>query len=321
MTEQFSESQSAHSPHPDLSVIVTIVDGGAVLTRCLEALCQQVGAPTLEIIVPYDESISEVGALAESFPTIRFLALGALVKADASRGAYAQHGLYDRRRAGGLHAANGRLVAIVEDRGRPKSDWAQAIAALHDGNDYAVVGGAVENGAASVLFWAVYFCDFGRYQPPLDQRDPEYVTDVNICYKREALDKVSDLWNQKYQEPEINWALRRLGRRLYLSDRPIVIEERNPMRLTALLAERVDWGRVFGQIRGREMSRLKCLIWAAATPVIPTILFVRHFRRQLQKRRKIAQFVRAVPAILVLLHFWVLGECIGYCEAALKSRR
>jgi hypothetical protein len=247
--------------------------------------------------------------------------LGTLVAAAASGGAYAQHELYDRRRAGGLHAANGRLVAIVEDRGRPRSDWAQAIAALHEGNDYAVVGGAVENGAESVLLWAVYFCDFGRYQPPLDQRDPEYVTDVNICYKREALYKVSDLWKQKYQEPEINWALRRLGQKLYLSDRSIVIEERVPMRLTALLAERVDWGRVFGQIRGREMSRMKCLIWAAATPVIPTILFVRHFRRQLRKRRKIAQFVYAVPAIVILLHFWVLGECIGYCEAALRSRR
>ena len=29
----------------------------------------------------------------------------------------------------------------------------------------------------------------------------------------------------------------------------------------------------------------------------------------------------AVPAIVILLHFWVLGECIGYCEAALRSRR
>jgi hypothetical protein len=308
-------------PQPDLSVIVTVVDGGATLTRCLEALCNQVGAPPLEIIVPYDETIPEVEALAEHFPTIRFLGLGTLAVGGSSRGAFAQHDLYDRRRAGGLHAATGRLVAIVEDRGRPKSDWAQAITALHEGNEYAVVGGAVENGAESVLLWAVYFCDFGRYQPPLEQHDPEYVTDVNICYKREALDTVRNLWNEKYQEPRINWALRRLDRRLYISDRAVVVEERNSVSVTALLAERVQWGRVFGQIRGREMSRLKSLIWAAAAPLIPTVLFVRHFRRQLQKRRKIAEFVRAIPAILILLHFWAFGECIGYCEAAFLSRR
>jgi len=321
MTEQFSEPQVTDSPRPDLSVIVTVVDGGATLTRCLEALCHQVGAPPLEIIVPYDETISEVGALAEHFPTIRFLRLGALAAVGSHRGAFAQHDLYDRRRAHGLHAVNGRLIAIVEDRGRPKPDWAKEIVALHEGSDYAVVGGAVENGANSVLLWAVYFCDFGRYQPPLDETDPEYVTDVNICYKREALDAVSDLWNQKYHEPEINWALRRLGRRLYLSDRPIVVEERIPIPLTRLLAERIQWGRVFGRIRGRQTTRLKSLIWAATTPVIPAILFFRHLRRQLRKGRNIAEFVRAIPAIVILLHFWVLGECIGYCEAAVQSRR
>jgi len=321
MTEQLRGPQAADPSGPELSVIVTIVDGGATLVRCLGSLSTQVGAPSLEIIVPYDETISYVGALAERFPSIRFLKLGRLVDPGSSRGPFAQHDLYDRRRASGLHAANGRLVAIVEDRGRPKSDWAQAIVALHDGNDFAAVGGAVENGANSVLLWAVYFCDFGRYQPPLEQIDPEYVTDVNICYKKEALDTVRGLWNQKYQEPQINWALRRMGRRLYLSDRPIVVEERNPVSLAVLLRERVQWGRVFGHVRGREMSRLKNLIWAAATPVIPTVLFVRYFRRQLQKRQNITKFLQAVPAIVVLLHFWVIGECIGYCEAAFRLRR
>ena len=321
MTEQSAKPQGTDSSHPKLSVIVTVVDGGATLTRCLEALCHQVGAPTLEIIVPYDETISYVGSLAERFPTIRFLSLGRLVDAGSARGAFAQHDLYDRRRAGGLHAAKGRLVAMVEDRGRPKSDWARAIAALHEGNDYAVVGGAVENGSDSVLLWAVYFCDFGRYQVPLEQIDPEYVTDINICYKNEALNAVRDLWSQKYQEARINWALRRLGRRLYLSDRPIVVEERNPVSLIVLLAERVQWGRVFGQVRGREMSRLRSLIWLAAAPLIPAVLFARHFRTQLQKRRNIAAFVRAMPAIVVLLHFWALGECIGYCESAFRSHR
>jgi hypothetical protein len=321
MTAHLRGPQATDSLSPELSVIVVVVDGGATLARCLEALGSQVGAPSLEIIVPFDDTISYVGALAERFPAVRFVPLGTLADADWPRGAFAQHDLYDRRRAGGLHAARGRLVAMVEDRGRPTSDWARAIAALHEGNDYAVVGGAVENGAHRVLLWAVYFCDFGRYQVPMEQIDPEYVTDVNICYKKEALHSVRDLWSQKYQEAQVNWALRRLGRRLYLSDRPIVVEERNPASLIVLLAERVQWGRVFGQVRGREMSRLRSLIWAAATPLIPPVLLVRHLRRQFQKRRNVAEFVRAMPAIVVLLHFWALGECIGYCESAFRRHR
>ena len=316
MSEQSGTTGADSSPHPVLTVVVTIVDGGATLTACLEALRQQVGAPTLEVIVPYDETISEVAALKERFPEFRFLNLGILVDPRSAKGAFVQHQLYDRRRAAGLRASNGRLIAMVEDRGRPKPDWARSITALHDGHDYAVVGGAVENEAESALLWAVYFCDFGRYQPPLDQPQPEYLTDINICYKRDALQAVHDLWRDRYQEAQINWALRRLGRKLYLSDRPVVVEKRIPESLTILLGERIQWGRVFGQVRGREISRSRCLIWAAGTPLLPTLLLVRHFRRQLHKRRHISEFLRAAPAMVVLLHAWSVGEFIGYWEAA-----
>jgi hypothetical protein len=73
---------------------------------------------------------------------------------------------------------------------------------------------------------------------------------------------------------------------------------------------------VFGQVRGRETSRLRSLLWAATTPALPFLLFVRHFRRQIQKGRNVGKFVAAAPAIFGLLSFWALGECIGYCEAA-----
>jgi hypothetical protein len=204
---------------------------------------------------------------------------------------------------------------MLEDRGRPRPDWAREIAGLIHGSDYAAVGGGVENGADRTVLWAVFFCDFSRYQPPLDTLNPEYMTDVNICYTREALASVAELWDYKYQEARINWALRRQGRQLYLSSRPIVVEERIPIGLVQLFSERVHWARVFGQVRGRESSRMRSLIWAATTPALPFLLFVRHFRRQLQKGRNVGKFLAAGPVIFALLAFWSLGECIGYCEA------
>lgn len=62
---------------PVLSVIVTIVDGGEALGRCLEALDRQDNPPGLEIIVPYDESAAYVSGLAPRFPTTVFLPMGA----------------------------------------------------------------------------------------------------------------------------------------------------------------------------------------------------------------------------------------------------
>ena len=40
-----------------VSVIVTVVDGGATLTRCLEALAAQQHALNIEVIVPFDATI------------------------------------------------------------------------------------------------------------------------------------------------------------------------------------------------------------------------------------------------------------------------
>ncbi len=306
---------------PDLSIVMTVVDGDAALVKGLMALRNQVDAGRLEIIVPYDDTISEMAALAPRFPEVRFVDLGSLHSKGTPLNAYSQHAIYDRRRAGGLRAANGRLVAMLEDRGLPQPGWARAMVALHEEATCAAIGGAIENGAEGSLRWALFFCDFGRFEPPLEESDPEYLTDINLCYRREALESVRALWEDRYFESQVNWALRRNGLRLRVSDKALVVLERRKIGLWSVMNERIQWGRIFGQVRGRETSPLGCLVWAAAAPIIPVVLFTRHFRRQLEKRRNVARFIRAIPATLLLLHCWVLGEFIGYCEAARMPRR
>lgn len=300
---------------------MTIVDGEPALTGGLEALRNQLGGPKLEIIVPYDDTISGIDAIAERFPEVRLVNLGSLHPENTPLNAFTQHTIYDRRRAGGLRMATGRLIAMLEDRGYAQPDWAQNVMALHNNPNYAAVGGTIENGAQGNMRWALFFCDFGRFQPPAEQDDPEYLTDINICYKREALHSVRHLWQYRYQEAQINWALRRAGLHLHLSDKARVVLKRRGISLEAVIKERIQWGRVFGQVRGRETSRTGSLLWAAVAPVLPSVLFIRHFLRQLKKRQKVFEFIRAIPATLLLLHFWALGEFIGYCEAARMPRK
>ena len=298
-----------------------MVEGDPALTRCLESLSRQVDPPAMEVIVPWDDSIPEVGRLAERFPEHRFLALGSLAEGDAPGHPYTAHLLYDRRRAAGLCAARGRLLAMLEDRGFPRPDWARAMVELHDRLPHAAIGGVIENAATGSLRWALFFCDFGRYQPPLEPGDPEYVSDINVCYKRQDLEAVRELWEHRYQEVTVNWALRRAGRGLHLSERPVVVHERRPASLRSMLVERIHWGRIFGQVRAREMSPWARLARAASTPLLPSLLFLRHLRRQLHKRRDLREFVAAIPATLTLLHFWSLGELLGYLEAGLSPPR
>jgi hypothetical protein len=295
-----------------LSVVVTIVDGGAALDRCLRGLAQQHDAPPLEVIVPYDDSVADVGHLPASFPEFRFLPLGSLRTARPIEGAAGQHELFDRRRAAGLSAARGDLVAILEDRGVPRSDWARTIVSLHERLPHAVIGGAIENGCKRALNWAVYFCDFGRYQAPLPEGPAAYVSDVNICYKKAALDRVAPLWRDRYHETTVHWALQRAGETLFLSPGPVVHQIRDHLTLRSLIAERVAWGRLFAYTRARETTVGRRALLAALAPVLPLLLFGRHTSMQFRKRATFGRFVAVSPIVLLLLIAWSAGEMVGY---------
>src|SRR5690349_9687462 len=92
---------------PELSVVVTVVEGGAALSRFLTALLHQENAPSMEILVPLDATVGELLPLQRDFPTVRFLDLGVVETARQSDSASGQHELYDRRRSAALRAAAG----------------------------------------------------------------------------------------------------------------------------------------------------------------------------------------------------------------------
>ncbi len=295
---------------PVLSVVVTIVDGGEVLRHFLDALTHQVGAPTMQILVPYDSSVAETANFQRQFPTVDFLALGVIRTERPIRSAAGQHELYDRRRAAGLAAARGEIVAILEDRGAPRSDWARSVMRLHQ-QPYGVIGGAIEPSASDLLNWAFYVCDFGRYGLPFASGPTSWVSDVNVTYKRRVVEETRDLWKERFREPVVHWALQERGETLYLSSELVVEHRRPPTTLGVLLPERFHWGRLFGHIRAMHLGTSRRLAYALMGPLIPLVLLVRHARTQ-QKKGNLGRYLRAVPATTLLLIAWTTGEVWGY---------
>ncbi|MGV6850110.1 MAG: hypothetical protein ACWA5A_17190 [Marinibacterium sp.] len=300
---------------PDLSIIMTIVDGGNTLRACLEALTRQTGGHNLEILVPYDHMSKEAGAMAADFPDFTFLDLGEVLGGQIPTDDLEKHAFYDTRRSGALHVAKGRLIGIIEDRGYPEPDWADAMIKLHDRHAHGVIGGAVTNGEDKVRNWAVFFCDFGRYQPPLSAENPEYVTDTNIVYKRDTIYSVKDMWDEKYIEASVNWELRRRDAGLLLTDTPITVQHREDLHIGPMLSERFHWARMFGQTRGREISFAQRMKYTLAVPILPFMLLLRHFMRQRQKGHHVGAFIKAAPLTFLLLLAWSAGEGVGYIEA------
>ncbi len=295
-----------------LSVVVAVVDGGEALRRCLVGLSRQQDGPPLELIVPWDASAPEVPGICADYPLAQPLAMGAVATAHAAGSALAAHELYDRRRAAGLAAATGDLVALVEDRVVPREDWSRALTGAH-GMGPDVVGGAVDCRAADLLGWAVYYCDYGRYQPPFIAHAAEWLSDVNVSYKRAALEQTRSLWQQRYQEPLVHGALARAGARMLLSPAPVVDAQRGPLRLGAVLRERVVFARVFAATRAREASTARRALLAAASLALPLLLVARRVReRSARGPLRAKSFLAALPLIALLSCAWSFGELLGY---------
>ena len=294
-----------------LSILIAVVSGKEILRRCLAALQPQLDPADMEIIVPYDRWSRDVGDLAVDFPEVRFHSVDDLGAAFSDRIPSHAHRLYDRRRAVGLALARGRLIAMTEDHAVPAPDWCRQIVAAHE-QPYAVIGGTIENGVDRPMNWALYYCDFGRYGSPLPCGEAEYASDVNLAYKRRALEATRDVWRDAYHETNVHWTLRSRGEVVFLDPRMVVREHRPSIRLGQAYRERIEWGRVFAETRVAECGVRRCLLYAAGTPVLPVLLLIRVARHMSRQGRSAAQMLKTLPLAMCLLTGWALGELLGY---------
>jgi hypothetical protein len=302
-----------------LSIIVTVVSGRDSMRRCLQDLCAQADFQTMEIIVPFDKWSREIGELKEEFGQVLFCFIENLGRAKTENISAHQHRLYDRRRAIGLQIARGKLIAMTEDHARPAANWCAELLKTQR-QPFAVIGGAIENGIDKPLNWAWYYCDYGRYGRPFADEFREYISDVNIVYKRDALEAVREIWELEYRETVLHWAIQKRGGELFLNHRLAVYEERPPMKLSAAMRERLEWGRVFAETRVLTRNGQARLLYAAKTFFLPPVLLQRVIRNMLRQRRSFRQMITAAPLALLLLTAWSIGELTGYLSGSPKEQ-
>lgn len=300
---------------PSLSVVVALISGKRNdLQRCLRALSGQTGPVTLDIIVPFDDPCADVTDLSAEFPHVRFLHATGLDTAAARLGGSREH--HDALRTIGLRAASAELVALTEDHAHAADTWCrELVAALERHPRAAAVGGAVECDSDRLLNWAVWFCDFGRYQNPLPEGPSEFVSDSNVAYRRSALDRVSSAWADDYHETAVHWAMIDAGFELCTTPRVIVWQARSGLVLGGALHERYVWARSFAGTRARLITPPRRWMLALLSPALPLVMTWRAFDTTRRRGRHLARFLRVLPLILLLQLFWALGEFVGYVTA------
>jgi hypothetical protein len=294
-----------------LSVVVAIVDGGDALAECLARLGGGGSSGSLEVIVPWDERC-DVKRARESSPHARFLEIRGPQRRAGADSLLALHERIDRRRAAGLAAAQHEIVALIEDRVVPRAGWARQLVLAHAAHpEAAAVGGAVACGAPRGLARAVCACDYGRYGPPFPPGPALSLSDVNVSYKRGALEATRAIWADRYHESELHRELRARGALLWATPDAVVETQRQGLTLIGLLRERVAFGRVFGWTRARRASIGRRLAWLALAPVLPPLLTARRLAEAARSGSLDGGFVAALPAILLLSCAWVAGEALA----------
>jgi hypothetical protein len=285
--------------HPELSIIVVPMVGQKALPGCLEALHRQShDSPTFEIIVPTDERTGDLGELKAQFPYVQFIDLG-------GKRTYAE------LRAFAVHRAQGEIIAITEDHCRPEPDWCLQIYHAHIA-PYAAIGGVVEKLTPDKpLNWAVYFADYLRYMPPLEAGTASGLTDLNVSYKRSELEAISEVWEYEFHEPSVHQALQERGQQLWLSPDIIVLQQRD-LHWRAALWDRYAFGRLFASTRIAQAGLVKRFVYAGFSIIVPALQVWRTTRHILNKRRCQREYLRALPALILLSSIWAFGEMVGY---------
>jgi hypothetical protein len=217
-----------------------------------------------------------------------------------------------------MAAARGELIALLEDHARPGPRWCATIVEAHR-QAAAAIGGAIDNGIDKPLNWAVYYCDFGRYQNPVPSGETAFASDANTSYKRSALESVRALWERSFREVVVNGALIARGEKVILSPEIVVFQHRSGLRLRSALRERFIWGRSYAITRCELLSHPKRLVYAALSPLLPLVMLSRIASTAWKRRSGFGNFVGSAHFIALLLAGWSLGEGVGYLTGASRG--
>ena len=282
---------------PAVSVVVAAWSGEGPVSRCLDSLEPQRGGA--EVIVALNSDAEVVRRLEERYPAVRFV--------QGSPGA----SVFELRTLGVTHA-RGRLIALTEDHTAVGPRWVDALCAGHR-QGHGIVGGPVDNGLVRRAYdWALYFCEYGLYMPPMPEGQVSLLSGINVAYDRRLLMSCLPVWQRTLQENEVHDALRASGQSLHLVPDAWVASHL-PFTLGQAMKHLFAGGRHFARYRVSRSSWWGRLFWVAASPAVPVVLTLRIAGRVASRQpARLWHLLRGLGYFVLLLGAWSAGEASGY---------
>lgn len=282
-----------------ISVVIASVNGFPAIGECLDHLAHQEGNIAHEILVIDRCDAKTRDEMRRRFPQPEI----ELIEMDGQPS-------IPKLRAAGISRARGRIVAILEDHCNVPSRWFSTIERVRQAG-HKVMSGGVENGAVDrIVDWAVFFCEYARFMPPMPRGIVDEIAGNSAAYSRDSLDRVGPEVREELWEPFLHARLRELDVPFYC-DPDLTVVHKKEFGFGYFLSQRYHYSRSFAGMRLRAAPIWKKIAYAAATPLLPILLLARIAKTIWRKGRHRLTFILATPVISIFLISWAWGEAIG----------
>jgi hypothetical protein len=224
-------------------------------------------------------------------------------------------------RARAVREATAPIIVFTEDHCFPDPDWAAALLARHE-EPWAAVGPVLRNANPDTMVsWADLIIAYGPWLAPGAAGRKEHLPGHNSSYKvsvlREYGDRLAPLMEA---ESVLQWDLRRRGHELFLEPAARV-SHTNFAYWSTFGPVQVMNGRVFADTRRRDWPVWKRLAFAAASPLIPVVRFVRAMRDAHLAGVPLSLCLRVAPTLAGGVLLDGVGQMLGYALGADDSLR
>jgi glycosyltransferase involved in cell wall biosynthesis len=281
------------------SIVIASIVGPPFIDDCLKSVRQQAESLGAEVIVVACGTREYAQRLEHGFPWVRVIH-------EPERKT-----IPDLRRTG-AEAAQGDIVAIIEEHCLAAPDWLERALAAFETSDCGVAGGPVLDYSYERLRdWVVYFCEYNNYFPPWREGEGHELGSANIAYSRALLMQYRDLLGTGYWEAVLHPRLAADGVKFHAMP-TMAVHHRGPFDFGYYLGQRYWFSRAFAGARSRHLSPLRKIAYLIASPLIPVLLWTRMAQRVIARQCHVGKFAQALPLLVPVLVIYVAGEFMGY---------
>jgi hypothetical protein len=301
-----SESRQA----PAMSVVLPTPSDFASIAATVRHLHRQSVASRLELVVVAmgQPGFSLDQRACREFWGSRVVHVGAATHGEAS--------------AAGIRAARSPIVVFAEDHCFPEPGWAEALLQGYTSPEVAAVGPVFRNANPGTLVsWCDFAIGYGPWIDPDISGDQPFLAGHNSSYRRDVLLELgSRLERLLDAETVLHLELRMKGLRLVVQPNARTAHT-NFGNLGVWFPVQYHCGRVFAAERARQWGWAKRAFYAAASPLIPCVRFVRAIAHLRRAERPRPSLPRLAPLLASGLAADGFGQLLGYVAGGGVSAR